>query len=233
LPAPRLKKSFIEDQGITDGGFCRIRYAERSSEYKNAVTKNRLNENFAVTAALKEIDRVAPRDHFVQFYKAESTLIDCMARFFAVGFAHGDVGIVIATQEHREALEARLVEMGVNVEGLRQSADYSAFDADEMLAHFMVNGRPDARRFRALMGTWLDLATGSGKNVRAFGEMVALLAANGNDTGAIELEKLWNRLAETYEFTLYCAYPSHQFSTATKKEQLSQVCCAHSRVISG
>src|SRR5688572_24325770 len=85
--------------------------------------------------ALLEIDRVGDREHFVQFYKEDETLVDCVARFFAVGFAQGNVAIIIATREHREGVEERLKQLGVDVEGLRESGEYSAFDAQEMLSN--------------------------------------------------------------------------------------------------
>jgi hypothetical protein len=184
------------------------------------------------SSATAEIDRIGDRDHFVQFYKADQTLVDCVARFFAVGFAKGNVAVIIATREHREAIESRLRELGVNLNALRESGGYSAFDAREMLSNFMVDGRPNPHRFRALLGTWMDVAVRSGAGVRAFGEMVALLWAEGNEAGAIELEHLWNDLSETHEFALFCAYPAAAIENDDLKNSFTHVCRAHSRVIS-
>ena len=184
-------------------------------------------------SAIAEIDRIGDRDHFVQFYKTEDALVDCIARFFAVGFAKGNVAVIIATREHREAVEVRLGGLGMDVEALRESGDYSALDARELLSNFMVDGRPDARRFRALLGTWMDVAVRSGTGVRAFGEMASLLWEDENDSGAIELEHLWNDLGETHEFALFCAYPASGIGGVERKNSLSHVCRSHKRVISG
>ena len=69
----------------------------------------------------------------------------------------------------------------------------------------MRDGTPDPVAFASVIGAALDDLTGSGP-VHAFGEMVALLWDEGNVTAAIELESLWNDLAEHRTFSLYCAY---------------------------
>ena len=49
-------------------------------------------------------------------------------------------------------------------------------------------------------------AAQNGRRVRAFGEMVALLWSEGNQAAAIRLEELWNELALSQTFCLFCAY---------------------------
>src|SRR4026208_2617636 len=95
------------------------------------------------TIAVSQVDRVCDRDHFVQFYHNDEILIESVARYFAVGFAKGDVAVLIATREHREGIETCLNEMGVDVESLQRRGEYSAFDAHEMVERLMVRGMPD------------------------------------------------------------------------------------------
>ena len=61
--------------------------------------------------------------------------------------------------------------------------------------------------------------------------MVALLWAEGLKTAAIELEELWNELAESYAFYLHCAYPSAFFVGLGDVEPLARVCAAHTDFI--
>ncbi|MDP9275804.1 MAG: MEDS domain-containing protein [Chloroflexota bacterium] len=49
--------------------------------------------------------------------------------------------------------------------------------------------------------------------MRVFGEMVALLWAEGDRNGALVLEELWNDLTRRLSFPLLCAYPASFFST--------------------
>jgi hypothetical protein len=59
--------------------------------------------------------------------------------------------------------------------------------------------------------------------------MVALLCARGNVNAAIELEQLWNELAQTHSFRLRCAYP---MTEELKGEPYAAICAEHSAVLS-
>lgn len=67
--------------------------------------------------------------------------------------------------------------------------------------------------------------------MRTFGELVALLRAYGNRAEAIHLEELWNNLAKTHSFSLFCAYPMHGFSREVYEIEFAEICQQHSHVI--
>ncbi|HEY0897336.1 MAG TPA: MEDS domain-containing protein, partial [Sphingobacteriaceae bacterium] len=71
-----------------------------------------------------------------------------------------------------------------------------------------------------------------GRKVRAFGEMVAVLWAEGNSGATVQLEHLWNEFCSNMELTLFCAYPKSGFTDAPESS-LQQICRAHARIISG
>ena len=71
----------------------------------------------------------------------------------------------------------------------------------------MVAGKPDPMLFETTIGSILEWAARGGRRVRVFGEMVAVLWAAGNVTGALALETLWNDMASNRQFFLLCAYP--------------------------
>lgn len=77
----------------------------------------------------------------------------------------------------------------------------------------MVDGWPDAACFSQIMINAVLKAKMASESVSldvaAFGEMVALLWADGKMDAAIKLEELWNDLAHTNSFSLLCAYPIH------------------------
>ena len=60
-----------------------------------------------------------------------------------------------------------------------------------------------------------------------FGELVALLCAEGDIEGAIQLEDLWNELKLVQPLSLYCAYSIQGFS----EESIGDLCRTHTRVI--
>jgi hypothetical protein len=84
--------------------------------------------------------------------------------------------------------------------------------------------------FEQSVGKIVRRAVAAG-TVRAFGEMVAELWKDGNSAAAIRLEELWNDLAGTCAFSLFCAYPMSAFKGAKNGTPLMHVCAQHTRVI--
>lgn len=170
-------------------------------------------------------------DHFVQFYEHDASLIAAVCGFMSAGLEAGDACIVIATPEHLDALERCMRSRGADVREAAALGRYVALDAETALAGFMVDGAPDARLFRATVGRTVADAAERGVRVRAFGEMVALLWAEGNRVAAVELERLWNDLARHAAFCLFCAYPMDGCTGADAADAFVQVCAHHARVL--
>lgn len=170
----------------------------------------------------------ASHDHAVTFYDDDVEAVASVARYVAEGLAHGERVVVLATPAHRRALDL-LLEHSIDMAAARRTARYLTFDAAGTLDTFMVDGSPDHDRFMACIGGIVAAARADGSTVRAFGEMVALLWDDGNVTGALELESLWNDLAEHYPFSLLCAYPTSAFEDA-RLVDLGRVCDLHSAV---
>jgi hypothetical protein len=94
----------------------------------------------------------------------------------------------------------------------------------------MVRGWPDEDRFTQVVTDILTRARGDGRKVRAFGEMVALLWAQGNIAATVRLEFLWQKLCQSEGFSLFCAYPKAGF-TRDLSDSITEICAAHSRVV--
>src|SRR6185295_3376450 len=170
-------------------------------------------------------------DHFVQFYEADGFLLNSLSGFIGKAIKSGDGAIVVATEAHRNGLDELLQASGLDVVGARTRGSYVSLDAADTLAKFMVNGAPDRDRFNQVIGGVIAGVTDGRSRASAFGEMVALLWAEGNFTGAIRLEELWNELQKLHSFSLFCAYPMNQLGGERFVEPHSSVCSVHSRVI--
>src|SRR5688500_17344241 len=72
-------------------------------------------------------------DHFVQFYRTDDYLIECVAGYAADGIWNGERVLIIATPAHRIALEERLRQKSVDVASATQTGQYLALDAKEVL----------------------------------------------------------------------------------------------------
>jgi signal transduction histidine kinase len=170
-------------------------------------------------------------DHFVQFYEADAFLLNSLCEYTAAALKAGEAAIVVATGEHREGLEARLRNKGLEVTTAVECGQLVLRDAAETLSGFMVNGSPDPALFAEIIGDIIACAGEGRPRVRIYGEMVALLWAEGNYDGAIRLEELWNDLQNKHSFALFCAYPMDGFAGEGPGRGLPHVCTTHSRVI--
>ncbi len=173
--------------------------------------------------------------HVVQFYTEDAALLGAVSRFIGTALGAGDAAVVIATKAHRDALSQQLKERGFDVAVAVRQGRLIAVDAAETLFRFMRDDWPDAACFATVVGGFFDqisAVTGAERSrVVAFGEMVALLWAEGKPEAAIRLEELWNDLAHTYSFSLRCAYPITNFNHDEHGDPFLKICAAHSAVI--
>lgn len=173
--------------------------------------------------------------HIVQFYEDDSFLVTEVSRFLGMALGAGDSGIIIGTKAHREAIVQRLRANGLNPDVAIRQGRFVSLEAAETLAKFMIAGLPDPEQFTTVIGDVIVRAKKAARRpsarVAAFGEMVALLWAEGKTDAAIQLEKLWNSLAETHAFSLHCAYPMNGFSRPDSTEPFAKICAEHSSVL--
>jgi len=166
--------------------------------------------------------------HGVYFYEDDTFLIDKVADFARQGLEQQETVIIVATEQHRRDLKAKL---GDEVVGLWSTTrqNYVTLDASATLELFMRDGWPDERLFLQVIGRIIESAVDS-TPVRIYGEMVAVLWAEGSTLAAIQLERLWNKLGRLRDFSLLCGYPVAGFEGSDKGFALQEVCACHSRV---
>jgi hypothetical protein len=176
---------------------------------------------------------VAPCDHMVQFYENVDTLVDALDGFIGAGLESGDASILIATPVHKMLLETRLRERGLDLEALAEEGLYVALDASDTLRLFMRGGWPDAELFHKCVTSILARTNSKGRKIRAFGEMVAVLWAGGQQGAVVALEHLWQDFCKkTQHMSLFCAFPKAGF-TKDMNESLDEIMAAHSAVFGG
>jgi signal transduction histidine kinase/BarA-like signal transduction histidine kinase len=168
--------------------------------------------------------------HLVQYYEKEGFLYERVTDFMSDGLRGSDAAVLIATRAHRDGVESRLVRRGVDLPQLTARGRYHALDAHDTLSRFMVDGTPDPERFANTIGPVIKTARSDDRRVLAYGEMVALLWAEGNRDAAVRLEELWNDLARKETFALLCAYPISHFDDVGYAKPFSDINAAHTSV---
>jgi PAS domain S-box-containing protein len=168
-------------------------------------------------------------------YTDDGFLLDVLSRFIGGALAVGDGAVVIATQAHHDGLAQRLKARGVDTAGAISRGRYVLLDASEILPRLMVNDSVDATRFTNAIGDVLtrvrNAADDKESRVAVFGELVALLWADGKPGEALRVEELWNDLAQEHSFSLLCAYPITGFANERHIEPFLKMCAQHSSVV--
>ncbi|MGH9572230.1 MAG: PAS domain S-box protein [Candidatus Acidiferrales bacterium] len=174
-------------------------------------------------------------DHAVQFYTDDAFLTNDIQDFVGAALSSGGSAIVVGTNAHNEVILGKLKNNGLKIEEFIARGQYQPLEASEVLSRFLIEGKLDELRFYETIGAviakGIASACQSNKRVVAFGEMVALLWAEGKKEEAIQLEKLWNGLARSYSFTLHCAYPMKGFCGEEDADSFLRICAEHTLVI--
>jgi hypothetical protein len=173
---------------------------------------------------------MGPCEHLVQIYDNAEVFIDTLEGFVAGGLRAGDGVVVIAMPAHLYALSERLSASGFDLDLARLRDQYVDLEAEETLAKFMREDGPDEEIFTQFVTDLLLRAGQGGRRVRAFGEMVAVLWANGDGAATMHLERLWHDLCQKEAFTLFCAYPRNGFGQGAE-ESIREICETHSKVV--
>jgi hypothetical protein len=197
----------------------------------------KINFGFAASSSLAELAcrRLATNtdwaamnaaDHFVQFYQTDDFLVNTVAEYVIHGIKNGEACIVVATPEHRESIRRLVTRFGtdLNIDGR-----YVELDARETIAK-CTNESLNRKLFDEVIGGVVREAVTLAP-VRIFGEMVALLLADGRPGDALELETMWNEFRATSPISLFCAYPTGDLARFGDDKLLTSICQGHSRVI--
>jgi DNA-binding NarL/FixJ family response regulator len=174
--------------------------------------------------------------HEVEFYGNEASFLARCTRFIGAALANGDAAIVILPPSHRKRLRQRLESEGCHVGEAIEQGRYLALEPADVFSKLLEGGKPDADRFLKaaddLIATALNSATGKHPRVAVCGECGALLRVAGKTEDAIEMERLWNRLANTYNVDSLCGYPIESFRNEEQNPTLRRICAEHTAVYS-
>lgn len=169
--------------------------------------------------------------HIVRFYENDEFLIESIASYLGGALGMGGAGILIASADHRSAIESAIRAFGLDVDAIKAAGRFVAEDAEAILARISFEGEPRQELFRATMAELAGPLFAYGPRLRAFGEMVALLAARGKGDAAARLEGFWHELTSEHRFSLYCAYPMQSFSDPSARKEFERICRSHTHVV--
>jgi DNA-binding NarL/FixJ family response regulator len=174
------------------------------------------------------------RSHAAHFYSDDESLLLGFTRFIASALESGNTAIAIATESHRHGLLQSLKAHGVDCPAVIEQGLYIPLDVDEVLSTFMVNDLPDPVLFSKVIGDLIASAAKAAKGgppcIAACGECAPILWAQGKAEAAIQLERLWDEIARTYDLDVFCGYVSTRFQRVEEQDVYEKICAEHSSV---
>ena len=169
-------------------------------------------------------------EHIVQFFDSDESRAECVAQFLADGIRLREPAIVVAKPSNWAAVAEQLGVLGIPVQTAIDDGMLVVRDATDTLRRLCRHGVPDADAFETIVGKPVAAMAQRGTRVRAYGEMVDILAQRGELAEAIKLEHLWNALGERVPFFLMCGYSAAHFVATATHRALREICGAHTAV---
>ena len=175
------------------------------------------------------------RRHDLVSCRDDASFVAHFVRFIEAALRAQNPVIVIATQEHRHSILQSLEAQGWDMAAAVREQTYTSLDVYDVLEGFMVNDSPDGSRFSEAVGSLIDKATQNARRkpcrVAACGECAPTLWAEGKAEAALQMERLWDRVAETHDIDILCGYV---LGDIHKEDDpiFASICAEHSAVYS-
>jgi MEDS: MEthanogen/methylotroph, DcmR Sensory domain len=167
-------------------------------------------------------------EHSVQLFDDAESLAGTVSAFLFEGWRRGEPLLVVARPTNWALISRDLEARDCAIKHAIGEERLLILDAAATLATFVQNGNPLPDRFNASVRRVVgDLSTRFGTRLRIYGEMVDILAAQGEFAAAHKLEQLWNQLATEFSFTLLCGYESGHFGDPRTASILRDICATH------
>jgi DNA-binding NarL/FixJ family response regulator len=238
--SPESKILFVSQESSADvvqealriGALGYVVKTHAGIELLAAVEAVRLGKQFISGGVPKKAQ--ITRSHEVQFYSDDASFLVGFTRFIDAALEAGNAVIVVATESHRKSLLQRLQAQGLNVGAAIEQGSYIPLDVADTLSTFMVNDLPDPVRFLKVAGDLIAAAAraakGENPRVAACGECAPILWAQGKADAAIQLEHLWDEIAETYDVDILCGYVLNSFQREQESPIYERICAEHSAI---
>src|SRR5215469_12699251 len=94
--------------------------------------------------------------HSVHIYDEHLSLIKRLCGILSSGLKAGNAVVLLATAAHRDQLAAELMAADVDVRQHAREGRFRMYDAENLLAEFMTNGKPDRDLFSLSVGKLLS-----------------------------------------------------------------------------
>jgi DNA-binding NarL/FixJ family response regulator len=221
--------------GVSRGALAFVAKPSMDRDLVPAVGHALAGRAFVPSAAvLPRWRRPDGRRHDLQIYGTDAFLANAVMAFFDSALDAGHSIIAIASEPHRQALEAQFAARRVDVAALIRAGRYTVGDAASALEAVLLNGTPDEALFAAALDPMVErglaAATGAVPHVTMFGEIAPILCANGDFEAMIRLEQVAHDYAVSRPLSILCGYSTECVGGETSDLRTS-ICAEHATIV--
>jgi hypothetical protein len=172
------------------------------------------------------------QEHVCQFFDTDESRAEAVAAYIAEGLAKGERVLVVARPVYWATITSHLASSRIDANAEVDRGRIIIKDAVDTLRRLSRNGAPDPTGFLEIIaGPVRELAELG--PLRAYGEMVDILAQRGELNHAIALEHLWTELTRSVALTVMCGYAAAHFVSPASHAAMRSICAAHTAVRRG
>jgi hypothetical protein len=168
--------------------------------------------------------------HSCQLFDSPASVAASVGAFFRDGLEAGDNLLAVMCPENWASTVRLLRGQGVNPSAVLASGQLTVLDAVTTLATFRRGGQIDPQLFETSIGGLVRTLAAGDRRLRVYGEMVDVLAMEGDFGASLHLEALWNELMAAVPFDLLCGYSAVNFGNPRSADALRLICAAHGQL---
>jgi signal transduction histidine kinase len=182
-------------------------------------------------AGFGEVHDSAVPSHSVRFFSNVEYPAERIAGFLEASLSRGEAAMLFATPSHQESVTRCLEARGLDLDESIDTGRLRLSNAEAAASSLIERSRAKTDVFEAMIAAPLREAVCRYGSVRAYGEIVNVLAEGHDLEGALALERLWDGLlSDSPKAKLLCGYSLGSFSGPGSVGTFSRICDAHSGV---
>ena len=169
--------------------------------------------------------------HSVRFFTDAEYPAERIAGFLEASLSRGEAAMLFATPSHQASVTQSLESRGLDLDESIETGRLRLGNAEAAASAIVERRRARSDVFEAMIAAPLRESVCRYGAVRAYGEIVNVLAEGHDLEGALALERLWEGLlSESRNAKLLCGYSLGSFTGPGSEGTFSRICDAHSGI---